>query len=185
MLFNGELNLISNTEPWTCHPRTQMPTRSQVIWRVVIKQISHWFKRAFSVMLYTLTSDKCGKHLPNKGSFTCEFWPGWNNWGCKHDLSPSSQAETSLCRSTSIPSPCPLVQPSTPASRAQHPSADITMHGQRVIWECRGCCYCYLRSKCTGPQGTVWDVSQMPNKKSLALSILLWIGCPTLTDNKR
>ncbi len=27
----------------------------QVIWCVVIKQISHWCKRAFSVMLYTLT----------------------------------------------------------------------------------------------------------------------------------
>lgn len=55
MLFNGELNLISNTEPWTCHPRTQKPTWSKVIWHVIIKQISHWSKRAFSVMLYTLT----------------------------------------------------------------------------------------------------------------------------------
>lgn len=28
-----------------------------------------------------------------------------------------------------------------PPSRAQHPSDDITMHGQRVIQECSGCCY--------------------------------------------
>lgn len=86
----------------------------QIIWRVVIKQKSQWSKRAFSVIHTGI--HLCSKHLPNKGSSICEFWPGWNNWGCKHDLSPSSQAQTSLSRSISIPSSLPPFSPALHAS---------------------------------------------------------------------
>lgn len=88
-----------------------------------------------------------------------------------------------LYKHSSFPAP-PLVQPFTPPSRAQHPSSDITMHGQRVIRECRGCC-CYLRSNCKGPQGAICEMSQIPKttKKKFGAVYPDKIGCCTLTDN--